>query len=64
MEELSPFVLCPDLFYVLFVSLTYIKNGRIHIFVIHIIHDCDRAATSLHFFSKIFSRVVKIEKHQ
>jgi hypothetical protein len=37
--ELSPFVLCPDLVYVLFVSLINVGNGSRHVFVVHIICD-------------------------
>ena len=41
--ELSPFVLCPDLFYVLSVSLIHVRNGNRRVFAVHLICDCCRA---------------------
>ena len=39
-RELSPFVICPDLCYVLDVSLINVRNGIRRVFVVHIICDC------------------------
>ena len=42
-RELSPFVLYPYLFYILYVSLINVRNGSARVFVAHIICDCCRA---------------------